>query len=454
MPNNGSDSQGESPLTLQPSAQDSPALGGLAGPGSNSAVTGMHDPLASLGRSLDRLGLGSGLGSGAAQIASGDSSSGDIFSSHSSSGINGTSGGSVMSANSGFGVGSNPLNNPFGGGLGFGFGSLGLGGNSALSGPPTPPRLGSGGSDSHFVGLGGLDSLDSLGLDDSAGLEGSLDGGLGLQGLGLTSDGTDPIHRALAGLGSALDGNDTSGSTMGLSSSSDAEGGLSGGLSMGASMGGMGSSFLGGGGGSGHSLLGGLGASSPQDSGLGLGLGLGASFSSGHQNQNQNNQNQNQEGQNQNQGSAFGGSMSPSPGQGQGHGGGIDGDVVHPDMCQSMFPAVAWLNQYGINMYHWAGDSSEWTEYALNVPTEILRLVVGPNGAALQQMQSRTGCRVRVDSETLHNRKENFLVFYRGASGQESNMAMNQCLTLVSDVLRQIISYRQQNQSQPNNGPR
>ena len=57
-------------------------------------------------------------------------------------------------------------------------------------------------------------------------------------------------------------------------------------------------------------------------------------------------------------GALGGGLGAPSQHKG-GHGGsdaGIDKDVMRPEVCEAMFPMVAWLGNYGMHIYHWSGD--------------------------------------------------------------------------------------------------
>jgi hypothetical protein len=99
-------------------------------------------------------------------------------------------------------------------------------------------------------------------------------------------------------------------------------------------------------------------------------------------------------------------------------------------------------------MYHWSGDRSEWTEYALYIPTDYASFIAGPAGKRIEELKQRSGCRMWMDREKLRGRDENFLVFHRGSSGQPSNMSMNIALDLVSAVMRQVLVGGQQQQHQ------
>ena len=130
---------------------------------------------------------------------------------------------------------------------------------------------------------------------------------------------------------------------------------------------------------------------------------------------------------------------------GSGSGEGIETDILP----ESAFPSVAWLRQYGMHMFRWAGDSNEWTEYAMRLPTNIASAMFGPDYAnlgpqgqgnpALSELQSASGCKMWLDKETLMGREEPFLVFLRGPAGQSSNTCMNVALELVSNKMRLLL---------------
>ena len=103
------------------------------------------------------------------------------------------------------------------------------------------------------------------------------------------------------------------------------------------------------------------------------------------------------------------------------------------------FSSVAWLRQYGISMYRWSGNSSEWTEYAINLPIEIVNSIIGPDGSTLNEIQSRSGCKIWLDKDILHGKHTTFLVFQRGASGQPSNACMSNALDLVNLLIRRLL---------------
>ena len=128
---------------------------------------------------------------------------------------------------------------------------------------------------------------------------------------------------------------------------------------------------------------------------------------------------------------------------GNGSGEGIEADILP----ESAFPSVAWLRQYGMNMFRWAGDSNEWTEYAMRLPPNIASAMFGPDYAnpgpqgtpGLSELQSASGCKMWLDKETLMGREEPFLVFLRGPAGQSSNTCMNVALELVSNKMKLLL---------------
>ena len=125
---------------------------------------------------------------------------------------------------------------------------------------------------------------------------------------------------------------------------------------------------------------------------------------------------------------------------------GIEADILP----ESAFSSVAWLRQHGMHMYRWAGDVSEWTEYAMHLPANVAPFFTsGPStyNSLISELQT-SGCKMWVDKETLMGREATFLVFLRGAAGQPSNACMNTALDILSSTMRillpQIVS-----QSQP-----
>jgi hypothetical protein len=118
---------------------------------------------------------------------------------------------------------------------------------------------------------------------------------------------------------------------------------------------------------------------------------------------------------------------------GQRHG--IEGDIL-PD---HYFPSIAWLRQYGMSMYRWSGDSSDWLEFALNLPPDIAPLLVGADGSKVNELQAQSGCKIWIDREVLRGADALFLVFHRGANGQPSNANMNLALDIISNRFKQLV---------------
>jgi hypothetical protein len=363
----------------------------------------------------------------------------NVFSTDFGPGLFGSSG-SLTSEHWGDRSGSDPSN-------GLGLGSSGLGGGEdpllrAIGG------LTSSIGNSLLSGIGDDDPLDSLtsnGVSDhrnspplsnqmTAGVFGDLGSGSDNSTFGNTQShgGGAPI----SSLSMMMTANSTDHSSLNIYND----------VNLGDNLGGGFSSGLGGGLGSGLGSLGELGSLSSLAHGVDDGLhessGLGAApreepFAR------QASMNQ----PNPNVGGGGGGHVSSATGAGGG-GEGIDKDILRADMCRSMFPSVAWLSDYGISMYHWSGDRSEWTEYALYIPTDYASFIAGPAGKRIEELKQRSGCRMWMDREKLRGRDENFLVFHRGSSGQPSNMSMNIALDLVSAVMRQVLVGGQQQQHQ------
>lgn len=104
-----------------------------------------------------------------------------------------------------------------------------------------------------------------------------------------------------------------------------------------------------------------------------------------------------------------------------------------------------------MHMYRWAGDASEWTEYAMHLPTNIAPLFNDVSYSILSELQS-SGCKMWLDFENLKGREAVFLVFLRGAAGQPSNTSMKNALDMLSNrmklMLPQLTSQLQAQQTQ------
>jgi hypothetical protein len=118
---------------------------------------------------------------------------------------------------------------------------------------------------------------------------------------------------------------------------------------------------------------------------------------------------------------------------------GIDNDVVP----ETHFPAVAWLRAYQMHMYRWAGNSQEWTDYAMHIPREMYPAIYTEEGslnAAIQDVSRRSGCKMWKETEVLRGANASFLVFHKGSDGQPSHQAMLAALELTSAQLRPWIA--------------
>ena len=116
---------------------------------------------------------------------------------------------------------------------------------------------------------------------------------------------------------------------------------------------------------------------------------------------------------------------------------GIEADMLP----ESAFFSVAWLRQHDMHMYRWAGDASEWTEYAMHLPANVAPFFSkGPSPyiSVMVELQ-RSGCKMWLDKETLLGREATFLVFLRGAAGQPSNACMNTALDILSSAMRVLL---------------
>ena len=126
---------------------------------------------------------------------------------------------------------------------------------------------------------------------------------------------------------------------------------------------------------------------------------------------------------------------------------GIEADILP----ESAFSSVAWLRQYGMHMYRWAGDSSEWTEYAMHLPINILPYFtstststsgsassLGGYTSILQELLT-SGCQMWIDKEILLDREATFLVFIRGIAGNPNNAFMNIALDLLSNRMQHLL---------------
>eukprot|EP00428_Durinskia_dybowskii_P062762 CAMPEP_0170368536 /NCGR_PEP_ID=MMETSP0117_2-20130122/7508_1 /TAXON_ID=400756 /ORGANISM="Durinskia baltica, Strain CSIRO CS-38" /LENGTH=1859 /DNA_ID=CAMNT_0010623207 /DNA_START=82 /DNA_END=5661 /DNA_ORIENTATION=+ len=127
---------------------------------------------------------------------------------------------------------------------------------------------------------------------------------------------------------------------------------------------------------------------------------------------------------------------------------GIDNDVVP----ESNFPSVAWLRQYQMHMYRWAGNAQEWTDYAMHIPREMYPAVYAEDGSlnlAVSDISRRSGCKMCKETEFLRGGSESFLVFHKGSDGQPTHQAMLNALELVSALLRPWIAASLQRSTTP-----
>jgi KH domain len=110
---------------------------------------------------------------------------------------------------------------------------------------------------------------------------------------------------------------------------------------------------------------------------------------------------------------------------------GIEGDLLPA----SSYPSVAWLRDYNMEMFRWAGNAKEWTEYAMRLQPSICAVLEAPESDILSSLRQCSGCEISIGSDTLYGKSEKFLVFVRGDSGQPSNAAMTRALEMFGNLL-------------------
>ena len=64
-----------------------------------------------------------------------------------------------------------------------------------------------------------------------------------------------------------------------------------------------------------------------------------------------------------------------------------------------IFPSLQWLRQCGIALCRWAGENNDWSRLAFSLPDSLVATVIGPEGSALQDLQNRSGCRMKIERE-------------------------------------------------------
>ena len=64
-----------------------------------------------------------------------------------------------------------------------------------------------------------------------------------------------------------------------------------------------------------------------------------------------------------------------------------------------IFPSLQWLRQCGIALCRWAGENNDWSRLAFLLPDTLVATVIGPEGSALQDLQVRSGCRMKIERE-------------------------------------------------------
>lgn len=110
---------------------------------------------------------------------------------------------------------------------------------------------------------------------------------------------------------------------------------------------------------------------------------------------------------------------------------GIDDDLVP----LNTFPIVDWLRSSDMGMFKWSGNDRAWTEFAMHVPDRFHSFFT----SNLLTWQQHSNCRMRFDNDILRGEKHNFLVLYRGEQGEETNLAMQKGLEIISHHLSFIL---------------
>ena len=107
------------------------------------------------------------------------------------------------------------------------------------------------------------------------------------------------------------------------------------------------------------------------------------------------------------------------------------------------FPSMAWLAQHRMHMYRWAGNETEWTEYALRLRPDVLAHFranrPGASVSVLEQIKAGSGCDVSLQAEKLKGKEETFLILVRGDTGLASNTAFIIALELANKVIREYL---------------
>jgi len=109
----------------------------------------------------------------------------------------------------------------------------------------------------------------------------------------------------------------------------------------------------------------------------------------------------------------------------------------------TLFQKIAWLSVYDMQVYRWAGNEREWTEFALHLHPDVLPLV----SAMLSFIASESGCEMSIETERLHGQQSKFLRFVRGGIGEPANDSMEKAMDLLSRLLISRLDAPQKDQS-------
>jgi hypothetical protein len=106
-------------------------------------------------------------------------------------------------------------------------------------------------------------------------------------------------------------------------------------------------------------------------------------------------------------------------------------DILSMDETLTHFSQVFWLRDFGMPVYRWAGNDTEWTEFVLQLRSEVVPLIE----SKIVSMQNSSGCEMSIEEEQLNGESTKLLRFVRGSSNTPANEAMTRALVEVSRLM-------------------